>query len=148
MHMNCPAAGIRLAITKFNPTAIATREASHFTDATVTLVGTAGNLVSQAAPNGPIRVDRGAVVDLVFEVIAADGSNDVYQPVGISFFGSDGTVGRLDFPLRTVHADPFNRLLLSVHDANIDANTFEYKVIIQRQRDGALGVIDPQVTNA
>ena len=112
------------------------------------LISSGNGTVSQPAVNDPIRVDRLARVELVFEVVAGDGTNDVYQPVGISFFGQNGGVGMDDFPTRLVAADPFKRLRLSVHDANLGGSSFEFKLVIQRERDGALGVIDPHVNNA
>lgn len=144
-----PTAGVRITVTKFVATAFINKDAAHYTLADTLLISNANGLVSQAAGvNGPIRVERGAAVDLVFEVVNGDGTAAVYQPVGISFFAKYGSIGLEDFPTRTVFADPFKRLLLRVHDANVHGNSFEFKVVLQRESDGALGVIDPQVDNA
>ena len=149
MHTAYPTAGIRITVKKFVATAFVNKDAGTYTTADTLLISNANGHVSQAAGvNGPIRVDRDAVVDLFFEVVNGDGTTDVYQPVGISFFGKYGGIGMEDFPTRTITADPFKRLQLRVHDANVHGNSFEFKVVLQRERDGALGVIDPQVDNA
>jgi hypothetical protein len=148
MSNKFPFAGILVTVKTFVETAVADRDARHCSTADVLLVTKAGGTVSQPHVNDPIRVDRGAVVDLVFEVRSGSTDPDAYHPVGISFFGQYGGIGMDDFPTRTVSADAFNRLRLTVHDANLDGNVFEFKLVIQRERDGALGVIDPQINNA
>lgn len=157
-----PIAGVRITVMKFVPTNIVPRNPeaadyrSHFTEAVVDLISDADGLVSQSVSDGPIRVGPHAKVDFLFEVV--NGHKEmivsppmekiVYQPVGISFFGKYGGIGTEDFPTRTVTADPFKRLVLRVHDANVHGNSFKFSVIIQREDTGQLGVIDPQVDNA
>jgi hypothetical protein len=148
MNQTFPSAGIRVTIKSFVPTAIVNMDKKLYTVADTLLVSNGNGTVSQTKVNDPIRVDRRARVNLVFEVVAGDGTDAIYHPVGISFFGQHGGVGMEDFPSRLVSADPFNRLQLSVHDANLGVSSFEFKLIIQRANDGALGVIDPQVNNA
>lgn len=147
MSNKYPFAGIRITIKKFVSTALA-NDAKTYSLADVLLVTNANGAVSQPRVNDAIRVDRGAVVDLVFEVATMLPDLDTYHVVGISFFGQNGGIGMADFPTRTVAADAFNRLRLTVHDANVDGNLFEFKLVVQRERDGALGVIDPQINNA
>ena len=148
MSSKYPFAGIKVTITKFEQTAIVNNDAKTYSQADVLLITNANGSVSQPRANDPIRVDRGAVVDLIFEVESKLPDLEVYQPVGVSFFGQHGGIGMNDFPTRTVAADAFKRLRLTVHDANVDGNVFEFKLVIQRERDGALGVIDPLINNA
>jgi len=148
MHNTFPTAGIRITIKGFVVTAFVNKDPKVYTKADTLLISNGNGTVSQPAVNDPIRVDRLARVELVFEVVTGDGTNDVYNPVGVSFFGHGGDVGLADFPTRLVSADPFKRLRLSVHDVNLGGSSFEFKLVIQRERDGALGVIDPQVNNA
>lgn len=148
MSQKYQSAGIKVTIKEFVPTAFVNSQAKTYTQADVLLVSRANGTVSQPHVNDPIRVDRGAVVDLVFEVASLANDPDIYHPVGVSFFGQNGGVGMDDFPTRSVSADPFKRLRLTVHDANVDGNKFEFKLMIQRERDGAIGVIDPLIDNA
>ncbi len=148
MSNHCPFAGIRVTVTKFAPVAFMNADPKTYSFGDVLLVTNANGMVSQPKLNAAIRVDRGAVVDLVFELASPPGDPETYNVVGISFFGQHGGIGMSDFPVRTVSADPFGRLRLTVHDANIDGNLFEFKLVLQRERDGALGVIDPQIDNA
>lgn len=144
MSNKTPAAGIMVTVIQFVPAAA--DDGKSYTTATVKLVGNANGTVSQATPNGAIRVDRGAVVDLVFAMAPA--SPETYYPVGISFLGHNGGVGMDDFPTRTIDVDAFNGMTLTVRDANLDSNVFDFKLVVQRQSDGALGIIDPHINNA
>ena len=148
MSNKCPSAGIRVTIKKFVETAFINADIRHYSEADVLLISSANGTVSQPHVNDSIRVDRAAVVDLIFDVASPPTDRETYQPVGVSFFGQNGGIGMDDFPTRTVAADAFDRLLLTVHDANVDGNRFDFKLVIQRVRDGALGVIDPQINNA
>jgi hypothetical protein len=148
MSNHYPFAGIRVTITRFVQAGFADLDPKKYSLGDVLLVTKANGMVSQPRVNDPIRVDRGAVVDLVFELASQPTDPDTYQVVGVSFFGQHGGIGMADFPTRTVTADAFGRLRLTVHDANIDGNTFEFKLVLQRERDGALGIIDPQINNA
>lgn len=149
MSEQYPCAGIRVTVTTFTPTETTSRlHGSKFSKANIQMVTDAGGRVSQDPKTKDITVAFSQVVDLAFGV-DSDVSGHTYQPVGISFFDPNGgDIGTEDFPTRTVTADPVGRLLLTVHDAHVhQSKSFKFNLVIQ-QEDGALGVIDPQVSNA
>ena len=145
-----PCAGITVTVTKFESAPrIESFQTTKYSDADVLLIGKATGKVSQAGgKNTPIRVDQFARVDLMFVVESATANGHHFNPVGISFFASDGDLGMDDFPTRTVTADPFGRLVMVVHDANIHGATYKFNLVIQEVETGLLGVIDPQIHNA
>ena len=148
MSNGYPCAGIQVTVTKFE-SAPRIDIATKYSTADVLLVGKATGKVSQAGGvNTPIRVDQLAHVDLLFAVSSATGVSKTYNPVGISFFSKDGDLGMDDFPTRTVAADPFGRLVLTAHDANIHGTSYKFNLVIQEVETGLLGVIDPQINNA
>lgn len=146
MSQQYPCAGIKVTVTKFVETNASTLLANSYSEAKLDLVSTADGNVVQDSGTLDITVYRRTVVDLAFAVESAI-AGETYQPVGVSFFGQAGNVGVENFPTRTVTADVFGRLHLTVRDANISGGSFKFKLVIQREGDGALGVIDPHVNN-
>lgn len=152
MSKKYPSAGIKVTVTKFHKAAKILAVGTTYSEAEILLIGTGAGKVSQAGGmDTPIRVDSRAEVYLVFEVeskvILPNGSAAKFQPVGVSFFSQDGSIGLDDFPTRTVSTDPFKRMLLSVFDANVHSLAYKFNLIIQEETTGELGVIDPQVNN-
>jgi hypothetical protein len=149
MSSQFPCAGIDIEIIKFVPSARITLDQAKYTTAHVRLIGNATGKVSQSAVDKDIRVDRLAQVDLCFRVRSPEDQDDkpAYNPVGVSFFDHDGDLGLDDFPTRVVETDPFNRLALTVHDANVNGSEYKFNLLIQKVSTGEIGVIDPQINN-
>ena len=146
MSNSYPSAGIQITITKFVPVSQFVH-AMTYSFADVLLVGTGTGKVSQdGGVNTQIRVDKSAQVDLVFAVDPGI-TGKHYNPVGVSFFADDRDLGLDDFPVRTVAADAFRRLLLTAHDANVNGKSYKFNLVVQEAETGLLGVIDPQIKN-
>ena len=150
MSTTYPCAGIQITVIKFEPAARIALNHTKYSTAQVRLIGNAAGKVSQAGgTDTPIRVDQFAQVDLSFAVQSSDDKDGkpAYNPVGISFFASDGDLGLDDFPTRDVEADAFNHLVLTVHDANVHGRSYKFNLLIQKVDTGEIGVIDPQINN-
>ena len=90
--------------------------------------------------------------------IKPDASNDVYFPIGIAFQlrrGKGKTVdgdilGRKDFHREAVRLGANDLIIKASHFEGCGStpqHRYKFSLFIQRERDGALGVIDPGIDN-
>jgi hypothetical protein len=137
-------ASVTLRVTEFQPLPAPTGYA-------LTL-GAAPSHVTQTThdqPNDQLHVKHGAV-KLRFEITSGD--SETYFPAGITFqherTQAAAGCGASDSPFSAMKVDG---TLLEVTDTVINApatrDTYKFSVLIQRARDGALGIIDPFIEN-
>ena len=90
--------------------------------------------------------------------IKPDANNDVYFPIGIAFqlrrgkgkaVGGD-ILGRKDFSREEVRLGANDLIIQASHFegcGSTPGHRYKFSLFIQRERDGALGVIDPGIDN-
>jgi len=122
-----------------------------FSKAQVTLTTPAPG-VTQAGVNQPIVVtgDAGGSFCIHFVLTDQTGGKKAttFVPVGIGFKGGSGDDpnGLATFPMRVV-ADVDGVTQLTIEDVIGPNTSFEFGLVIQDANDGALGLIDPMLTN-
>jgi hypothetical protein len=90
--------------------------------------------------------------------IKPDANNDVYFPIGVAFqlrpgkgkAASGDILGRKDFSRKDVRLGANDLIIKASHFedcGSTPAHRYKFSLFIQRERDGALGVIDPIIDN-
>jgi hypothetical protein len=90
--------------------------------------------------------------------IKPDANGDVYFPIGIAFqlrrgkgkVGSGDILGRKDFSRENVRLGANDLIIKACHFEGCGStpqHRYKFSLFIQRERDGALGVIDPIIDN-
>jgi len=88
--------------------------------------------------------------------IKPDANNDVYFPIGIAFklrrgkgnAGSGDVLGRKDFRREEIRLGANDLIIKASHFEGCGSapeHRYKFSLFIQRERDGALGVIDPAI---
>jgi hypothetical protein len=90
--------------------------------------------------------------------IKPDANNDVYFPIGIAFqlrrgkgkAVSGDILGRKDFSRKEIRLGANDLIIKASHFEGCGSTSkhpYKFSLFIQRERDGALGVIDPGIDN-
>jgi hypothetical protein len=89
-----------------------------------------------------------------FTIASASGASEKYYPVGITFLRdglggmSDGQkLGLLNFPQSQIHPDGRSLSITDSYRDDTRCVRYKFSVIIQRARDGMIGIIDPGIVH-
>lgn len=113
-----------------------------------------GVTLSGTVPNQCVTVT--AAVDLVFTFAAGPTNREVYYPVGLTLKSliDGGQVlpeQRALFPTLVIDSTGVSQGLPSMTLTDLDNdpsdNNYDFYLMIQRGSDGAIGIIDPKITN-
>jgi hypothetical protein len=101
-----------------------------------------GDRVCVMRPGAPIR----------FTVDAADGEQEKYFPVGITFVrgdsggeGDEQRLGLLNFLQKNTHAKGRSLSIVDSYQDSAKGTRYKFSVIVQRGSDGKIGIIDPDI---
>jgi len=102
------------------------------------------SLITDIAGKQKLVVKEG-YADLDFQVLAPDGSSGKFKALGICFDGPPGDArGDGSFELKNIHLDDDT---VGIRNLKTKLGTYKVYFWIQRNSDGAMGIIDPDIEN-
>jgi hypothetical protein len=153
-----PTVNLKFQVTTFEPV-LATLSSPRYSSASLSSPDTGPNLpftLTGTAPNQLLTLTKPGQYMLVFTIVDSSNQDGVYFPVGMALRpvggGQSGTNLHATFPQVNVqtpnqpHPGGPTTLTLTANKPNV-TTTYDFEFVIQQASDGALGIIDPKITN-